>query len=105
MKHYVFARDDDVWLNRYALFISMKPSIFLSILFVVAPLSLRAQTPDSSTFSLSPGGVWLDHGELDQIMGQQPGNTRNDGIGAVAELTVEALGSILEFVGDALSGL
>lgn len=51
------------------------------------------------------GGVWLDHGELDQIMGKEKGNTLVEGIGDVAELTVEGLGSILEFVGEALSGL
>jgi len=31
--------------------------IFLSVLFVFAALSLRAQAPDDSTFSLSPGDV------------------------------------------------
>lgn len=35
----------------------MKPSILLGILFVFAALSLRAQAPDDSTFSLSPGDV------------------------------------------------
>ena len=35
----------------------MKSSILLGILFVAAGLSLRAQAPDDSTFSLSPGDV------------------------------------------------
>ncbi len=37
--------------------ISMKPSILLGVLLAFAPLSLRAQTPADSTFSLSPGDV------------------------------------------------
>src|SRR6266545_1646196 len=37
--------------------ISMKPSILLGVLFALAPLSLRAQTPADSTFWLSPGDI------------------------------------------------
>src|SRR4030095_1363403 len=36
---------------------STKPAISLGILFVFVPLLLRAQSPDDSTFSLSPGDV------------------------------------------------
>jgi uncharacterized protein (TIGR03067 family) len=35
----------------------MKPSLLLGILFALVPLSLRAQSPADSTFSLSPGDV------------------------------------------------
>src|SRR5687767_6980817 len=37
--------------------ISMKSSIVLGVLFVFATLSLRAQSADDSTFSLSPGDI------------------------------------------------
>src|SRR2546421_7230271 len=47
------AEPDALW----AYDVSMKTLIVLGILFVVAPLSLRAPPPDPATFSLSPGDV------------------------------------------------